>query len=57
MHAYMGTVTITGNGNDAAVRQADERDTNVTFKNYAPFTKCIGTINGTDFDTAQDLIL
>ena len=28
-----GTITITGNGNNAAVRQADERDKRVTFKN------------------------
>ena len=28
-----GTITITGAGNDAATRQADERDKGVTFKN------------------------
>ena len=28
-----GTITITGNGNNAAARQADERDQRVTFKN------------------------
>ena len=28
-----GTITITGNGNNAAARQADERDKRVTFKN------------------------
>ena len=36
-----GTITITGIGNDAATRRADERDKGVTFKNCAPFTKCI----------------
>ena len=39
------TITITGAGNDAAARQADERDKGVTFKNCAPFTKCINRIN------------
>ena len=33
-----GTITITGAGDDAAARQADERDKEVTFKNCAPFT-------------------
>ena len=32
-----GRITITGAGADAAARQADERDEDVTFKNYAPF--------------------
>ena len=36
-----GTITITGAGDDAAARQADERNKGVTFKNCAPFTKCI----------------
>ena len=40
-----GRVTITGAGDDAAARQADERDKGVTFKNCAPFTKCINRIN------------
>ena len=40
-----GTITITGAGDDAAARQADERDKGVTFKNCAPFTKCINRIN------------
>ena len=49
-----GTITITGDGNDAAARQADERNMSVTFTNYVQFTKCIGKTNGTDFDNAQD---
>ena len=40
-----GTITITGAGNDAAARQADERIKGVIFKNCAPFTKCISKIN------------
>ena len=34
-----GKITITGAGDNAAARQADKRDRNVAFKNYAPFTK------------------
>ena len=49
-----GTITITEGGDDPAARQADERDKGVTFKNCAPFTKCISRINNTDIDTAQD---
>ena len=49
-----GTITITGAGNDAAARQADERDKGVTFKSCAPFTKCITRINNTDIDNAHD---
>ena len=63
-----GTITITGNAGaepnpDAprtaaqllAARQADERDKGVTFKNCAPFTKCISRINNTDIGTARDV--
>ena len=39
-----GTITITGAGDDAAARQANERDKGVRFKNSAPFTKCISRI-------------
>ena len=35
------TITITGAGANADARQANERDKGVTFKNCAPFTKCI----------------
>ena len=33
-----GTITITGAGDNAGERQADERDKDVTFKSCAPFT-------------------
>ena len=39
-----GTITTTGEGADATAEQADERDKGVTFKNYAPFTKCISKV-------------
>ena len=50
-----GTITMTGVGDDAAARQADERDKGVVFKNGAPFTNCIGEINNTQVDNAKDI--
>ena len=50
-----GTITITGAGNDAAARQADERDKGVVFKNCAPFINCISEINNTQIDNAKDI--
>ena len=50
-----GTITITGESDNAREIQADERDKGVTFKNCAPFTKCISRINNTDIDNAHDI--
>ena len=50
-----GGITITGAGDDAAARQADERDKCVTFKNFSPFIKCISRTNNTDIDNAHDI--
>ena len=50
-----GTITITGAGDDAAARRADERNKGVIFKNCAPFTKCISRINNTEIDNAKDI--
>ena len=50
-----GTITIIGAGANADARQADERNKGVTFKNCAPFTKCISRINNTDIDNAHDI--
>ena len=50
-----GTITITGAGDDVAARQADERNKGVTFKNCAPFTKCISRINNANIDNAHDI--
>ena len=49
-----GTITITGAGDNAGERQADERDKGETFKNCVPFTKCISRINNTEIDNAHD---
>ena len=51
----MGTITITGAGDNDAAKRLDERNKSVIFKNCAPFTKCISRINGTDIDNAQDI--
>ena len=50
-----GTITITGAGDDAAARRADERNKGVVFKNCAPFTNCISEINNTQVDNAKDI--
>ena len=52
-----GTITVTGAGDDAAARQAEERNKGATFKNGAPFTKCISTINNTDIDNGIDIVM
>ena len=49
------TITITGAGDNDAAREVDERDKGVTFKNCAPFPKCISRINNTHIDNAQDI--
>ena len=50
----MGTITITGAGDEAAARRAHERDKGVIFKNCL-FIKCISKINDTETDNAQDI--
>ena len=50
-----GTITITGAGDDAVARQADERGKGVAFKNCAPFTNCISEINNTQVDNTKDI--
>ena len=50
-----GKTTIVGAGNDAAARQADERNKGVVFKNFAPFINCISEINNTQIDNAKDI--
>ena len=51
----MRTITITGEGDDTAARQADERDKGVIFKNCAPLIECISRINNTDIGNAEDI--
>ena len=40
-----GRITTTGAGDDAASRQADERNKVAIFKNRAPFIHCKSEIN------------
>ena len=49
------TIAITGAGDNATARQADEREKDVKFRNCAPFTKCINRINNTQIDNAKDI--
>ena len=50
-----GKITITGAGNDAAARQADERDNGEAFKNCAPFTSGNSDINNVELDYCEDI--
>ena len=50
-----GKIAITGAGDNAVSRQADERDKGVAFKNCAPFTNCISEINIIQVDNAKDI--
>ena len=57
-HAYIlvkGTITITGEGDNVADRQQDERDKDVAFKNCAPFTSCKSDIINVDIDYCHDI--
>ena len=50
-----GKITATGARDDAAVRQADEIDKGVAFKNCASFTNCISEINNTQIGNCKDI--
>ena len=49
------TITIARAGDNAAARQADERDKGLAFTNCAPFTNCISEINNTQVGNAKDI--
>ena len=49
-----GRITITGAGDDAAARKADERNKSVIFKNCAPFVNCKSEINNAEIDNDED---
>ena len=48
-------ILVTGAGDDAAPRQADERDKGIAFKNCSLFTNCISEINNTQIDNCKDI--
>ena len=47
-----GTLTVVGQGADAAAKAADKNNTKVTFENFALFTDCIRQINNKQFCNA-----
>ena len=49
-----GRIIITEAGDDAVVRQADERNKGVIFKNCSPFTNCKREIHNIGIDNAKD---
>ena len=49
------TIIITGEGADDKAKRLDERNKEVIFKNYAPFTDCISKVNNTQTDHVKDL--
>ena len=50
-----GRITITGAGDDAAARQAEEINKGVIFKKCAPFTNCKSETNNTKIDNAEGI--
>ena len=52
---FKGKITITGEGDDAAARQTDERNKGVAFKKCAPFTSCKSHINNVEIDYCHDI--
>ena len=49
-----GNIIITGEGNDTAARQADEKNKGVIFKTCAPFINCKSEIKNTEIDNPKD---
>ena len=51
-----GRITITGAGDDAAARQADEINKDLIFKNCTPFVNCKSKINNAEIENAKNII-
>ena len=51
-----GTIAITGEVDDATVRQRDEINKEVVFKNYEPFIDGISKMNNTQVDNVVILL-
>ena len=49
-----GKIKITGAEDDAATRQAEEKNKGVRLKNWAPFVSCKSGINNREIDNAKD---
>ena len=54
-YLYYSRITITGAGDNAAARQADERNKGVIFKDCVLFINCKSGINYTERDNAKDI--
>ena len=52
-----GTITITGAGDNASVRQLDEINKGLMFKNCAPFIKSISRVNNTGNVQDIDIVI
>ena len=50
-----GRMQITGEGDDAAERQVDEKNKRIIFKYCTLFTDCLSELNNTQSDHAKDL--
>ena len=50
-----GVTTVTGAKDDAAARQANERNKDAVFKKRALFINCKSEINNTEIDNAKDI--
>ena len=50
-----GTITITGEGDNDAVKRVDGKTKGVIIKNCAPFTDCISEIKNIQIDNAEDI--
>ena len=50
-----GTITVTGEGADAAIKQADERNKGIIFKTFSPFVYCKSEINNTEIGNAKNI--
>lgn len=49
------TITVAGEGVDAAAIESDGNNNQVVLKNYTPFTDCISEINSTKVDNVKHL--
>ena len=51
----IGTIATDGEGVNDAGKQADKKNKELTFKNYAPFIEYISNININHIDNAKDI--
>ena len=54
-YLYYSRITITGAGDNATARQADERNKGLIFKDCVLFINCKSDINYTEIDNAKDI--